>query len=153
MGRYFDDMNLSCSLLDPILYTAQTTYWRSPFLFTVSEYISSSRVKLEVDSNTLAFLSLHRRFTLLHPAPWSLLRADALGSTRRRDGPHLGTQDRRDRRGVHPPQPLPHTDASLGRRPYLDLPGTRHPRRDRHQLTPPNEHVGHEGAAQRTARA
>ncbi|KAL5525464.1 hypothetical protein ACEPAG_6800 [Sanghuangporus baumii] len=32
---YFDKMNLSCSLLDPVLYTAQTTYWRSPFLFTV----------------------------------------------------------------------------------------------------------------------
>ncbi|KAI5117668.1 hypothetical protein M0805_009701 [Coniferiporia weirii] len=34
-GIYFDKMNVSCSLLDPILYTAQTTYWRSPFLFTV----------------------------------------------------------------------------------------------------------------------
>ncbi|KAF8522542.1 hypothetical protein JB92DRAFT_2887791 [Gautieria morchelliformis] len=32
---YFDCMNLSVSLLDPKIYTAQTTYWRSPFLFTV----------------------------------------------------------------------------------------------------------------------
>lgn len=32
---YFEKMNLSCSLLDPILYTEQTTYWRSPLLFTV----------------------------------------------------------------------------------------------------------------------
>ena len=30
-------MSPSLSLLDPILYTAQKTYWRSPFLFTVSE--------------------------------------------------------------------------------------------------------------------
>lgn len=36
--RYFDKMNLSCNILDPVLYTAQKTYWRSPFLFTVSEY-------------------------------------------------------------------------------------------------------------------
>ncbi|KAI9000635.1 hypothetical protein BD414DRAFT_8317 [Trametes punicea] len=32
---YFDYMNPSVSLLDPALYTAQRTYWRSPFLFTV----------------------------------------------------------------------------------------------------------------------
>ncbi|KAL7279089.1 hypothetical protein ACG7TL_006927 [Trametes sanguinea] len=32
---YFDYMNPSVSLLDPVLYTAQKTYWRSPFLFTV----------------------------------------------------------------------------------------------------------------------
>lgn len=31
-------MNVSVSLLDPALYSAQQTYWRSPFLFTVSEY-------------------------------------------------------------------------------------------------------------------
>ena len=30
-------MNLSLSLLDPVLYTAQKTFLRSPFLFTVSE--------------------------------------------------------------------------------------------------------------------
>ncbi|KAF7791677.1 hypothetical protein EIP86_002700 [Pleurotus ostreatoroseus] len=34
-GIYWDYMNLSVSLLDPVLYTAQNTYWRSPFLFTV----------------------------------------------------------------------------------------------------------------------
>ncbi|KAH8112586.1 hypothetical protein DFH11DRAFT_463167 [Phellopilus nigrolimitatus] len=38
---YFEKMNLSCSLLDPILYTAQKTYWRSPFLFTVICAIAS----------------------------------------------------------------------------------------------------------------
>ncbi|KAH9945337.1 uncharacterized protein BXZ73DRAFT_38492 [Epithele typhae] len=32
---YFDYVNPSCSILDPVLYTAQKTYWRSPFLFTV----------------------------------------------------------------------------------------------------------------------
>ncbi|KAH9481451.1 Transcriptional activator of proteases prtT [Psilocybe cubensis] len=32
---YFDNMNLSVSLLDPVLYTAQRTFYRSPFLFTV----------------------------------------------------------------------------------------------------------------------
>ncbi|KAI0787822.1 hypothetical protein C8Q74DRAFT_1315611 [Fomes fomentarius] len=31
---FFDYMNPSISLLDPVLYTAQKTYWRSPFLFT-----------------------------------------------------------------------------------------------------------------------
>ncbi len=31
-------MNLSVSLLDPVLYTAATTCARSPFLFTVSKY-------------------------------------------------------------------------------------------------------------------
>ena len=35
--RYFDNMNLSLSLLDPELYTPQKTFCRSPFLFTVSE--------------------------------------------------------------------------------------------------------------------
>ncbi|KAG5642433.1 hypothetical protein DXG03_002807 [Asterophora parasitica] len=34
---YFDKMNLSLSLLDPVLYTAQRTCYRSPLLFTVSE--------------------------------------------------------------------------------------------------------------------
>ena len=34
-------MNLSVSLLDPVLYTAQRTFYRSPFLFTVSEYSSN----------------------------------------------------------------------------------------------------------------
>ncbi|KZT73649.1 hypothetical protein DAEQUDRAFT_721712 [Daedalea quercina L-15889] len=38
---YFDYMNLSVSLLDPVLYTAQKTYWRSPFLFTVICAIAS----------------------------------------------------------------------------------------------------------------
>ncbi|KAL1949311.1 hypothetical protein VTO73DRAFT_8192 [Trametes versicolor] len=32
---YHEYMNPSVSLLDPVLYTAQRTYWRSPFLFTV----------------------------------------------------------------------------------------------------------------------
>ncbi|KAF8589368.1 hypothetical protein K439DRAFT_1628805 [Ramaria rubella] len=38
---YFDRMNLSVSLLDPKIYTAQATYWRSPFLFTVICAIAS----------------------------------------------------------------------------------------------------------------
>ncbi|OBZ72273.1 Protein priB [Grifola frondosa] len=38
---YFDYMNCSLSLLDPVLYTAQKTYWRSPFLFTVICAIAS----------------------------------------------------------------------------------------------------------------
>ncbi|KAF7965459.1 hypothetical protein HWV62_43471 [Athelia sp. TMB] len=38
---YFDNMNLSCSLLDPYLYTAQKTCYRSPFLFTVICAIAS----------------------------------------------------------------------------------------------------------------
>lgn len=38
LSSYFDNMGLSISLLDPVLYTAQKTCWRSPFLFTVSEY-------------------------------------------------------------------------------------------------------------------
>ncbi|ETW82984.1 hypothetical protein HETIRDRAFT_383013, partial [Heterobasidion irregulare TC 32-1] len=38
---YFDWMNASCSLLDPILYTAQKVYIRSPFLFTVICAIAS----------------------------------------------------------------------------------------------------------------
>lgn len=33
-------MNLSLSLLDPVLYTAQRTFYRSPFLFTVSKYMT-----------------------------------------------------------------------------------------------------------------
>ncbi|TFK72942.1 hypothetical protein BDN72DRAFT_762497 [Pluteus cervinus] len=38
---YFDQMNLSISLLDPVMYTAQRTYYRSPFLFTVVCAIAS----------------------------------------------------------------------------------------------------------------
>ncbi|KAF8896253.1 hypothetical protein BD779DRAFT_1433309 [Infundibulicybe gibba] len=38
---YFDFMNLSVSLLDPVLYTAQRTCYRSPFLFTVICAIAS----------------------------------------------------------------------------------------------------------------
>ncbi|KAF8986590.1 hypothetical protein BDQ17DRAFT_1436191 [Cyathus striatus] len=38
---YFDNMNLSVSLLDPVLYTAQRTFYRSPFLFTVVCAIAS----------------------------------------------------------------------------------------------------------------
>lgn len=39
--RYFDTMNLSLSLLDPVLYTAQRTLYRSSFLFTVICAIAS----------------------------------------------------------------------------------------------------------------
>jgi hypothetical protein len=38
---YFDSMGLSVSLLDPVLYTAQKTCYRSPFLFTVICAIAS----------------------------------------------------------------------------------------------------------------
>ncbi|KAI0058645.1 hypothetical protein BV25DRAFT_1829880 [Artomyces pyxidatus] len=38
---YFDWMNISVSLLDPVLYTAQQVYWRCPFLFTVICAIAS----------------------------------------------------------------------------------------------------------------
>ncbi|KAJ6494758.1 hypothetical protein C8R47DRAFT_381452 [Mycena vitilis] len=38
---YFQNMNLSVSLLDPVLYTAQKTCYRSPFLFTVVCAIAS----------------------------------------------------------------------------------------------------------------
>ncbi|KAK2460891.1 hypothetical protein APHAL10511_007361 [Amanita phalloides] len=38
---YFENMNLSVSLLDPVLYTAHNTFVRSPFLFTVICAISS----------------------------------------------------------------------------------------------------------------
>ncbi|KII89885.1 hypothetical protein PLICRDRAFT_108635 [Plicaturopsis crispa FD-325 SS-3] len=38
---YFDYMNLSVSLLDPVIYTAQNTCWRNPFLFTVICAIAS----------------------------------------------------------------------------------------------------------------
>jgi len=38
---FFDNMNISVSLLDPVLYTAQRTFLRSPFLFTVICAISS----------------------------------------------------------------------------------------------------------------
>ncbi|KAF8807008.1 hypothetical protein BYT27DRAFT_7190720 [Phlegmacium glaucopus] len=38
---FFDRMNLSVSLLDPVLYTAQRTFYRSPFLFTVICAIAS----------------------------------------------------------------------------------------------------------------
>ncbi|KAI0694595.1 hypothetical protein BC835DRAFT_1274282 [Cytidiella melzeri] len=38
---YWKYMNLSVSLLDPALYSAQQTYWRSPFLFTVMCGIAS----------------------------------------------------------------------------------------------------------------
>ncbi|KAH9929980.1 uncharacterized protein B0H18DRAFT_1117054 [Fomitopsis serialis] len=40
-STYFDYMNVSVSLLDPVIYTAQKTYWRSPFLFTVICAIAS----------------------------------------------------------------------------------------------------------------
>jgi hypothetical protein len=35
--RFYAEMNLSVSLLDPVLYDAKRTFWRSPFLFTVSK--------------------------------------------------------------------------------------------------------------------
>jgi len=34
---FFDFMNVSVSLVDPIMYTVETTIFRSPFLFTVSK--------------------------------------------------------------------------------------------------------------------
>jgi hypothetical protein len=37
MPRYFDKMNMSASLLDPVLHTPQYVVVRSPFLFTVGE--------------------------------------------------------------------------------------------------------------------
>ncbi|TFK27196.1 hypothetical protein FA15DRAFT_666700 [Coprinopsis marcescibilis] len=38
---YYTEMNLSLSLLDPVLYDAKRTFWRSPFLFTVICAIAS----------------------------------------------------------------------------------------------------------------
>lgn len=38
---YYSEMNLSVSLLDPVLYDAQRTFWRSPLLFTVICAIAS----------------------------------------------------------------------------------------------------------------
>ncbi|KAJ2922836.1 hypothetical protein H1R20_g14257, partial [Candolleomyces eurysporus] len=38
---YYEEINLSVSLLDPVLYDAKRTFWRSPFLFTVICAISS----------------------------------------------------------------------------------------------------------------
>ncbi|KAH6908977.1 hypothetical protein BKA70DRAFT_1426129 [Coprinopsis sp. MPI-PUGE-AT-0042] len=38
---YYSEMNLSVSLLDPVLYDAKRTFWRSPFLFTVICAIAS----------------------------------------------------------------------------------------------------------------
>ena len=37
LASYFDYMNPSLSLVDPVLYTAGNTYYRSPLLFTVSK--------------------------------------------------------------------------------------------------------------------
>lgn len=55
--RYFQRMNLSVSLLDPILYTPQKTCYRSPFLFTVGAYYVSSRQSSPVQSAN-AYLTL-----------------------------------------------------------------------------------------------
>ncbi|KAI0343809.1 hypothetical protein BDW22DRAFT_1210382 [Trametopsis cervina] len=38
---YWEYMNVSVNILDPVLYSAQQTYWRSPFLFTVICAIAS----------------------------------------------------------------------------------------------------------------
>lgn len=38
---YFAEINISVSLLDPVLYDAKRTFWRSPFLFTVICAIAS----------------------------------------------------------------------------------------------------------------
>jgi hypothetical protein len=60
---YFDNINLSVSLLDPILYTASRTLLRSPFLFTVSEYSCLLQI-------VFAILTLHQSlchlFTILY---------------------------------------------------------------------------------------
>ncbi|KAL5512083.1 hypothetical protein ACEPAG_7576 [Sanghuangporus baumii] len=56
---YFDKMNLSCSLLDPILYTAQTTYWRSPFLFTWLQEVASTVDERSSSSSEHVAASLH----------------------------------------------------------------------------------------------
>ena len=40
--RYWDYMNLSVSLLDPVIYTMEYLVVHSPFLFTVSKWIRVS---------------------------------------------------------------------------------------------------------------
>lgn len=53
---YFDYMNLSLSLLDPVLYTPQATFCRSPFLFTTICAIASRHLP---DSQALYPQAMH----------------------------------------------------------------------------------------------
>jgi hypothetical protein len=59
--RYFDWINISVSLLDPKLYTAQQVYWRCPFLFTVSQ---SQSLQLEVEPSHRLFYSMRNCVTI-----------------------------------------------------------------------------------------
>jgi hypothetical protein len=61
---YFEYMNLSLSLLDPVLYTAHNTYYRSPFLFTVSKCSSQPVAAFPL---ILHVVSLRRRVETLCP--------------------------------------------------------------------------------------
>ena len=65
LSSYFDCMNLSVSLLDPVLYTAQRTFYRSPFLFTVSEYSNNelSREFMLLIMNVIVCAIASRFFT------------------------------------------------------------------------------------------
>jgi hypothetical protein len=62
-------MNLSVSLLDPELYTAQRTCYRSSFLFTVSEWLSLTitlKERVTDVSNLALACSLRHCVPILH---------------------------------------------------------------------------------------
>ncbi|KAL0572188.1 hypothetical protein V5O48_009783, partial [Marasmius crinis-equi] len=59
-GSFFETINLSVSLVDPVLYTAQRTVHRSPFLFTVICAIASRfyTKKIDLYSHALPYAQL-----------------------------------------------------------------------------------------------
>ena len=64
---YFDYMNLSVSLLDPELYTAQKTYWRSPFLFTVGKCGCMAAISVYADLSDIQVCAIASRHYYARP--------------------------------------------------------------------------------------
>lgn len=112
-------MNLSVSLLDPVLYDAKRTYWRSPFLFTVSK---SPPVPSPLCQASYTFLSLRDCFEVLFGATIALPTGHAPCPGRCWERSHQRHQERRNVCRVHSDESVPHACETLGTTKELAVP-------------------------------
>lgn len=112
------------SLLDPILYDAKRTFWRSPFLFTVG--MCSIAISSQTSLIYMMILSMRNRLPILRSASRPLFTGDAVRSERCWNRADQRDEERRDVRCVHPLELVPHASEALGSAAQLALSRTGH---------------------------
>lgn len=109
--RYFKYMNLSVSLIDPVLHTSKSTALRSPLLFTVGKSLS-------ITASGCIFILVHVSLccciTLLYRKAWAASAAHPICSARGWNSPPHRSKERRDGPGLLAPQLIPCSNTEMG---------------------------------------